>query len=184
MEEGCRALAWAFWTDVRLTQNMVNGIVKMVPKGYKMLKDLDLWHNLTILTTTYKIVSKILTKRLKPMIPNLVDRQQTGFIKGRCITDNLLTWKLGQEHAQATKQDILCIKLDFTTTYDRIDHSYLWATLPTMRLDSFVIQLIQGLVENVEAKVHVNGNFTRSFPLERGVRQGDPLSLSLFVLSS
>lgn len=108
------------------------------------------------------------------MVPGLVDGQQTGFVKGRCITDNLLTWKLGQEHGQATLQDILYIKLDFAKAYDRIDHSFLWDTLKKMRLDPFVI----------EAKVLVNELFIEAFPLERGVRQGDPLSPFLLVLSS
>lgn len=81
-------------------------------------------------------------------------------------------------------KQVICVKLDFAKAYDRVDHSFLWATLKAMRLDSFVIQLIQGLVLNVEAKVHMNGLFTESFPLEHGVRQGDPLSPTPFVLSS
>lgn len=76
------------------------------------------------------------------------------------------------------------MKLDFAKAYDRIDHGFLWETLKAMRLDPFLIQLIQGLVCNAEAKVHVNGLFTKAFPLDRGVRQGDPLSPFLFVLSS
>lgn len=174
----------AFWTDVRLTPNMVNDIVKMVPKGYEMLENLDNWRNLTMLTTTYKIISKILIKRLKPIIPRLVDRQQMGFVQDRCIIDNLLAWKLGQEHAWATQQDILCVKLDFAKAYNRIDHSLLQDTLTIMCMDLWVIRLIQGLVLNAEAKVHVNGFFIESFPLEYGVRQGDPLSPFLFVLTS
>lgn len=46
----------AFWTDTILMENMVNDIVKMVPKGYEMLENLDYWRNLTMLTTTYKII--------------------------------------------------------------------------------------------------------------------------------
>lgn len=141
-----------------------------------MLEYLDNWRNLTMLTTTYKTMSKILVEKLKPMVPNLVDRQKTGFVKGICITDNLLTWNLGHEHAIATKRDTLCVKLDFTKAYDWIDHSFLWETLWVMKLDPFIIQLIRGLVENVEVKVHVNRLFTQSFPLEHGVRQEDPLS--------
>lgn len=76
------------------------------------------------------------------------------------------------------------MKLDFAKAYDKINHSYMWKTLQAMRLDPFVIRLIQGLVLNVEANVHMNGFFTQSFSLEHGVRQGDPLSPFLFFLSS
>lgn len=92
--------------------------------------------------------------------------------------------KLGQEHAILTGQDILLLKLDFEKAFDRVDHDFLWATLLAMNLDPFVLSLIQGLVLNAEAKVHVNGSFTPSFPLERGVRQGDPLAPLLFVLTT
>lgn len=51
-----------------------------------------------------------------------------------------------------------------------------------MRMDPFIIQLIQGLVENTEAKVHVNGLFIQSFPLEREVRKRYLLSSFLFFL--
>lgn len=83
----------------------------------------------------------------------------------------------------ATLQDIIFMKLDFKKAFDCIDHNCLWAMLATMDLDPFVITLIQGLVCNVEAKVHVNGLFALSFPLERGVQQGDPMSPLLFSLS-
>lgn len=85
----------AFWADAKLTMNTINGIVKMVPKGYEMLEVANNWRNLMMLTTSYKIISKILMKRLKPMVPRLFNKQQTGFMKGRCITYNLLAWKLG-----------------------------------------------------------------------------------------
>lgn len=136
-----------------------------------------------MLTTTYKIISKILVERFKPIVPKIVNQQQIDFVHGRCITDNLLAFKLGQENVVATLQDIIFMKLNFEKRFDQVDHNYLWATLSTMDLDPLVISLLQGLISNVDAKFHVNGLFTQSFLVERGVRQGDPMSPLLFALS-
>lgn len=46
------------------------------------------------------------------------------------------------------------------------------------------MQLTQGLVEQAESKVHVNGRFTDSIKLEHDVRQGCPMSTLLFVIST
>lgn len=60
------------------------------------------------------------------------------------------------------------MKLNFKKVFDKVDHELLWDTLFAMNLDPKVMPLIQGLVMGVEAKVHVNGMFTCSFPLEWG----------------
>lgn len=64
----------AFWSDTILSPNTINGIVKMTPKRSDLLVFLDNWRNLTMLTTTYKVISKLLTKRLKPIVPKVVDK--------------------------------------------------------------------------------------------------------------
>lgn len=61
-----------FWKDGCLSSNTINGVVKMVPKISSLLEILDNWHNLTMLMTTYKLISKILVECIKPMVPNLV----------------------------------------------------------------------------------------------------------------
>lgn len=92
--DGCKAMVRAFWVDAKLLENTVNGIMKLIPKRSDLLEFLDNWRNLTMLTT-YKVISKILIECLKPMVPNMVDQQQTGFVMGHCITDNILALKLG-----------------------------------------------------------------------------------------
>lgn len=92
-----------FWKDGCLSSNTINGIVKMIPKRPDLLDVLDNWRNLTMLTTTYKIISKILVESIKPKVPDLVGKQQTGFVQGRCITDNLIALNLVQEHANLTQ---------------------------------------------------------------------------------
>lgn len=62
----------------------------MVPKGSEGLEDLDNWRNLMMLTTTYKIILKILIGKIEANVARLVDKQKTEFVKGRCIIDNLI----------------------------------------------------------------------------------------------
>lgn len=95
-----------------------------------------------MLTSTYKIISKILAERFKPIVPNVVDEHQTRFVNGRCIIDNILALKFGQEHARATLQDVIFMKLDFEKSFDCINHDFLWATLSTMNMDPKVLALI------------------------------------------
>lgn len=76
------------------------------------------------------------------------------------------------------------MKLDFEKAFNWVDPNYLWATLSAMDLDPFIITLLQGMICEAKVKVHVNGLFTQSFPLEQGVRKGDPMSPLIFALSS
>lgn len=66
----------------------------MIPKRSDGLEDLDFERNLSMLTTTYKIIAKILADHFKPIVPNVVDVQQMGFVHDHCSTNKLLTLKL------------------------------------------------------------------------------------------
>lgn len=85
----------AFWNDVQLSTNSINGIMKMTPKRNDLLEILDNCRNLTMLTTIYKIIVNLLAERLKPIVPKVVDIQQTRFVQGRCIIDNIIAFRSG-----------------------------------------------------------------------------------------
>lgn len=69
----CREMVLAFQRDAKLSATSINGIVKMVSKRNDLLKILENWCNLTMLTITYKIISKILVECLKPIVFKVVD---------------------------------------------------------------------------------------------------------------
>lgn len=123
-----------------------------------------------MLTLTEKLIAKLLANRIKGVASQMMDQQQTGFLEGGDILDNLITYKLGQELATLTKQPFIFLKLDFTKAYDRVAHSFLWAVLWAMNFDEAVITLPRGLVEHTQSKVHINGSFTEPINLMRGVR--------------
>ena len=67
--------------------------------------------------------------------------------------------------------------------YNKIRHDYLWKTLEVFHLPQPFIKTVQALYQNAHTKVAINGVFSETFRVKRGVRQGDPLSCPLFDLA-
>ncbi|KAL3693853.1 hypothetical protein R1sor_007504 [Riccia sorocarpa] len=79
-----------------------------------------------------QIVGKIMASRLRDLIANLIDDEQTGFISGRSIMDNIVCAKLSQDYAEETREPAIFCKLDFVKAFDRVQHEFLWETLRAM----------------------------------------------------
>lgn len=95
------------------------GLIKLIPKE-KQEDSINGWRPITLLNTSYKIIAKALSKRIKPITQEIVRSEQTSFLGGKFILDNLiLAWE-SVEWAQQTVQDALILKLDFDKAYDRI----------------------------------------------------------------
>ncbi|CAM6129539.1 unnamed protein product [Calypogeia fissa] len=110
MKQDCIDMIHAFWKDGLLTSQASTSVIKLIPKGgdRHFLKN---WRPLTMLTITHKIAAKLLAGRIKPISPRLVSAEQTGFIAGCSILDNILAFKVGTEYACDTKQAALLLNL-------------------------------------------------------------------------
>lgn len=80
----------------------IAGIIKLIPKEGD-LSWISNWRPITMLSITYKIISKFLSNKMKPLIPFLVDEQQASFVPSRNILDNLLAFRLGEDWVKITK---------------------------------------------------------------------------------
>ncbi|KAL3675120.1 hypothetical protein R1sor_025068 [Riccia sorocarpa] len=181
-EEACIKFLLHVWSQKRIGENNRMAIVRLLPKG-EVRKHLRQWRPIFLLSLSYKIIGKILAERLKHVIPKLIDEDQTGFVSGRNIMDNVLSLKLCQDFCNTTGQSATFCKLDFEKAFDRVQHEFLWDTLARLNLSEDFSQLIKMLVGKGRAKVCINGK-TNSITLERGVRQGCPISPLLFAISS
>lgn len=183
LKMGYYAMVKKFWETKVLASSTQEGAVKLIPKSISrlMLKD---WRPLTMLNIDYKIIAKLLASRLQLVLPKLVMPQQTGFVKGRNMYDNILSLWLTQDLAKQRRMEGVFIKLDFEKAFDRVDHDYLWDTMEALGLGDTFIALIKGLTIGATAAVHLNGCSTYHFNLERGVRQGCPLAPLLFAIST
>lgn len=77
----------------------------------------------------------------------------------------------------------ILITIDFEKAFDSLNHKYLLKVLQAFNFGSSFIQWIRTFYSNASSCVINNGFTSNYFSINQGVRQGDPLSPLLFILS-
>ena len=86
------------------------------------------------------------------------------------------------EFADKHKRKGIIAFLDFQKAFDSVNWNFLYKTLRHFNFGENYIKWVQTLYTNIESCVTNNGYASSFFKLQRGIRQGCPLSALLFVL--
>jgi hypothetical protein len=107
-----------------LSPTLRTGLIKLIPKGKNNSRVED-WRPITLLTTSYKIISGVVAGRLEIALPYIIGRGQKGFLKyknmGTCVQnaiDNI-------SDSWAKKKQIGSLMVDFVKAFDSIEHSFI-----------------------------------------------------------
>jgi len=126
---------------------------------------------------------KILANRLNLICEKIVPHQQHGFIRNRSITDAALDIITAMRNQLDSSKQHWLLFIDQQKAFDRISHDFLELTLKNMNFDHKFISLVHNLFSSQEAHIIDAGDISKPLRVERGVRQGDPLSPLLYILA-
>lgn len=157
-------------------------ILTLIPKKGD-LGCLKNWRPVSLICADFKILSKALTNRLKNCMASVIHKDQTFCIPKRSIFDNLFLLRDIITVAKMHNLDIGLLSLDQEKAFDRVDHQYLFKTLEAFGFGPYFVSLIQLLYKDIYSMLRLNGSLTRPFSVNRGIRQGCPLSGLLYAIS-
>ena len=113
---------------------------------------------------------------------SIIHYNQSAYVKGRTVFDAIRTINDVLEYTERYKIDGRMVAVDFQKAFDSVNRNFLYETLSTFGFGASFIQWVRTFCQNISSCVVNNGFASGYFPIQRGDRQGDPLSPYLFMI--
>ena len=158
------------------------GIISLIPKKGKDQDYLRNWRPITLLNTDYKILSKAIANRIKLILTDLIDPDQTGFVKGRDISENLRKLLDLMEITAMKKLKSLVVLVDLKKAFDRVDIQVLLKIMKLLNFGEQMIEWVSILFSNFSLATSNYGYLSEFFVPTQGLFQGNPIAPYLYLL--
>ncbi|PRW05685.1 Transposon TX1 uncharacterized 149 kDa [Chlorella sorokiniana] len=136
---------------------------------------------ITLLCTDYRLYAKVLALRLNPCLADVIDREQTAFVPGRRIGENVLALQCLPELLRRQGRWAVCIFCDFRKAYDTLDRGFLFRAMAALGVGEGFLALVRLLLADTRARATVNRWVSTPEASHAGVRQGCPLAPLLYL---
>ena len=127
-------------------------------------------------------MSKAISNKLKTALPTLISSQQIAFVKNRFIGESGRLISSIIEISGCFNITGFLVTMDIEKAFDSLDHRFLISVLKKFGFWKNFITWIEILLKDQQLCVINGGTTIQYFNLERDARQGDPVSVYLFIL--
>lgn len=167
-----------------LPVTLTQGLITLIPKPKKDLLFIDNWRPITLLNNDYKLFALIFAQRFKKVLDSIIDENQSGFMSNRHIFNNIRLVLDLIDYSYLIKEDSFIFFLDFFKAFDTVEHSFIFKSLHKFGFGPYFCDAMKTLYAGGNSSVKLSDGTTQRFNLERGVRQGCPVSVYLLLVTA
>ncbi|KAL0849608.1 hypothetical protein ABMA28_013867 [Loxostege sticticalis] len=153
-------------------------IILIHKKGPK--DDIGNYRPISLISNVYKVFAKVILDRISLTLDENQPVEQAGFRKDFSTIDHIHTVKqLIQKYNEYNKTIYLAF-IDYAKAFDSLKHESVWRSLREQGIQNSYVNIIKNIYSESKARIRLE-SIGETFPIEKGVRQGDPLSPKLFT---
>lgn len=171
------------WKSEEIPESFYEGRIVLICKDPNNKSTIKAWRPVTLLNTDYKLIMKAISNRISDILPDIVSDTQAANIFQRSSQLNVIAISDIIHWTNVSNNAGIIVAIDSEKAFDRVSHIYMEHCLKKVRVHEKLIKIIMLMYKKGRSRVLVNGSLTKAFPVERGVRQGCPLSAALFIIT-
>ncbi|KAK3556221.1 hypothetical protein QTP70_006736 [Hemibagrus guttatus] len=137
---------------------------------------------ITLLSLPGKVYSRVLERRVRPLVEPRIQEEQCGFLPSRGTLDQLYTLHRVLEGSWEFAQPVHKCFVDLEKAFDRVPQGILWEVLWEYGVHGPLLRAVRPLYNRSRSLVRIASCKSDLFPVHVGLRQGCPLSPVLFIV--
>ena len=165
-----------------LCESQKQALIRLIPK-VPLPKTIEDYRPIALLCTDYKLLASLFKRRLDATLGKVISQYQRGGVSGRKTEDILLAIKNLLLLMQEKESGGVLVALDFTKAFDRVNRKTLWQTMVAMGYPAELTMRLESLYGGATSVISYGvGRQTGLVPCVSSIRQGCPLSVTLFII--
>jgi hypothetical protein len=107
---------------------------------------------------------------------------KVGFRPKNSTIDHCITVRHIIEKVWEKKEEVFCFFVDFKKSFDMVPRDKIWDRMGELGVPVHLREVVHRLYEEVKVKIRTSAGISKSFRIDIGVKQGSPLSHTIFGL--
>jgi hypothetical protein len=145
--------------------------------------NLSNWRPISLGNTLYKLYTKLWSNRLMDQLKTRLSSEQKGFMANEGCLEHIFVLDTALNTAKNDKRDLAVAWLDLCNAFGSVPHKLISCNLRQLGFPQSFIDIVLDIYKDSTCKVRVGSSTTKPINVERGVKQGDPLSPLLFNIA-